>query len=146
MARTRSPRSPSAPASIRAVDKIVGPGNAYVALAKREVFGTVGIDMIAGPSEILVVSDGSVPPDWVAMDLFSQAEHDEMAQAILISDDADFLDAVAASHRPADRTVAAPGGDRAVAARSGRTDPGRTTSRRRPNWSTGSRPSTWSWR
>jgi histidinol dehydrogenase len=83
--------------SIRAVDKIVGPGNAYVALAKREVFGTVGIDMIAGPSEILVVSDGSVPADWVAMDLFSQAEHDEMAQAILISDDAAFLDAVAAS-------------------------------------------------
>ena len=96
-ARTRWPRSPSAPASIRAVDKIVGPGNAYVALAKREVFGTVGIDMIAGPSEILVVSDGSVPADWVAMDLFSQAEHDEMAQAILISDDAAFLDAVAAS-------------------------------------------------
>ncbi len=84
-------------ASIRPVDKIVGPGNAYVALAKREVFGTVGIDMIAGPSEILVVSDGSVPADWVAMDLFSQAEHDEMAQAILISDDAAFLDAVAAS-------------------------------------------------
>ncbi len=84
-------------ASIRAVDKIVGPGNAYVALAKREVFGTVGIDMIAGPSEILVVSDGSVPADWVAMDLFSQAEHDEMAQAILISDDAGFLEAVAQS-------------------------------------------------
>jgi len=83
--------------SIRAVDKIVGPGNAYVALAKREVFGTVGIDMIAGPSEILVVSDGSVPADWVAMDLFSQAEHDEMAQAILISDDAGFLEAVAQS-------------------------------------------------
>ena len=84
-------------ASIAAVDKIVGPGNAYVALAKREVFGTVGIDMIAGPSEILVVSDGSVPADWVAMDLFSQAEHDELAQAILVSDDAAFLDAVAAS-------------------------------------------------
>ena len=84
-------------ATIRPVDKIVGPGNAYVALAKREVFGTVGIDMIAGPSEILVVSDGSVPADWIAMDLFSQAEHDEMAQAILISDDAAFLDAVAAS-------------------------------------------------
>ena len=80
---------------IRPVDKIVGPGNAYVAEAKRRVFGTVGIDMIAGPSEILVVSDGSVPADWVAMDLFSQAEHDEMAQSILISPDADFLDAVA---------------------------------------------------
>lgn len=81
--------------SIRPVDKIVGPGNAYVAEAKRRVFGTVGIDMIAGPSEILVVSDGSVPADWVAVDLFSQAEHDEMAQAILISPDAAFLDAVA---------------------------------------------------
>lgn len=81
--------------SIRPVDKIVGPGNAYVAEAKRRVFGTVGIDMIAGPSEILVVSDGSVPADWVAVDLFSQAEHDEMAQAILISSDAAFLDAVA---------------------------------------------------
>ena len=82
---------------IRPVDKIVGPGNAYVAEAKRRVFGTVGIDMIAGPSEILVVSDGSVPPDWVAVDLFSQAEHDEMAQSILISTDAAFLDAVAES-------------------------------------------------
>ena len=81
--------------SIRPVDKIVGPGNAYVAEAKRRVFGTVGIDMIAGPSEILVVSDGSVPADWVAVDLFSQAEHDAMAQAILISPDAAFLDAVA---------------------------------------------------
>ena len=80
--------------SIRPVDKVVGPGNAYVAEAKRRVFGTVGIDMIAGPSEILVVSDGSVPADWVAVDLFSQAEHDEMAQAILISPDAAFLDAV----------------------------------------------------
>lgn len=81
--------------SICPVDKIVGPGNAYVAEAKRRVFGAVGIDMIAGPSEILVVSDGSVPADWVAVDLFSQAEHDEMAQAILISPDAAFLDAVA---------------------------------------------------
>ena len=83
--------------SIRPVDKIVGPGNAYVAEAKRRVFGTVGIDMIAGPSEILVVCDGSVPADWIAMDLFSQAEHDEMAQAILISTDAAYLDEVAAS-------------------------------------------------
>jgi len=79
------------------VDKIVGPGNAYVAAAKRRVFGTVGIDMIAGPSEVLVVSDGSANPDWVAMDLFSQAEHDEVAQAILISPDAAFLDRVADS-------------------------------------------------
>ncbi len=79
------------------VDKIVGPGNIFVATAKREVFGTVDIDMIAGPSEILVVCDGNTDPDWVAMDLFSQAEHDELAQSILISPDADFLDAVYAS-------------------------------------------------
>lgn len=79
------------------VDKIVGPGNIYVATAKRAVFGQVGLDMIAGPSEILVVCDGKTDPDWIAMDLFSQAEHDEQAQAILISHDANFLDAVAAS-------------------------------------------------
>lgn len=79
------------------VDKIVGPGNIYVATAKRAVFGTVAIDMIAGPSEILVVCDGKTDPDWVAMDLFSQAEHDEQAQAILISPDADFLAAVKAA-------------------------------------------------
>ena len=80
--------------SIAPVDKIVGPGNAYVAYAKRQVFGTVGIDMIAGPSEILIICDGSTPADWVAMDLFSQAEHDEMAQAILLCPDAAYLDAV----------------------------------------------------
>ena len=80
--------------TIPSVDKIVGPGNAYVAAAKRRVFGTVGIDMIAGPSEILVVCDGTTDPDWVAMDLFSQAEHDEMAQSILISPDAAYLDRV----------------------------------------------------
>ena len=79
------------------VDKIVGPGNAYVAAAKRRVFGVVGIDMVAGPSEILVVCDGKTNPDWVAMDLFSQAEHDELAQAILLSPDAAFLDRVQAS-------------------------------------------------
>ena len=79
------------------VDKIVGPGNIYVATAKREVFGQVGIDMIAGPSEILVVCDGATNPDWIAMDLFSQAEHDEDAQSILISPDAEFLDKVQAS-------------------------------------------------
>ncbi len=79
------------------VDKITGPGNAYVAAAKRRVFGTVGIDMIAGPSEILVLADGSTPPDWVAMDLFSQAEHDEMAQSILLCPDAAYIDAVQAS-------------------------------------------------
>ena len=79
------------------VDKIVGPGNAYVAAAKRRVFGIVGIDMVAGPSEILVVCDGSTDPDWVAMDLFSQAEHDELAQSILVCPDGAYLDRVAAS-------------------------------------------------
>lgn len=79
------------------VDKIVGPGNAYVAAAKRRVFGVVGIDMVAGPSEILVICDGKTDPDWIAMDLFSQAEHDELAQSILLSPDAEFLDRVAAS-------------------------------------------------
>ena len=83
--------------TVPAVDKIVGPGNIYVATAKRLVFGTVGIDMIAGPSEILVICDGETDPDWIAMDLFSQAEHDEDAQAILLSPDADFLDRVEAS-------------------------------------------------
>ncbi|MGO3294966.1 MAG: histidinol dehydrogenase [Marinobacter sp.] len=83
--------------TIPAVDKIVGPGNIFVATAKREVFGAVGIDMIAGPSEILVICDGKTNPDWIAMDLFSQAEHDEQAQSILISPDASFLDAVEAS-------------------------------------------------
>ena len=84
-------------ATIPAVDKIVGPGNAYVAAAKRRVFGVVGIDMVAGPSEIVVVCDGKTDPDWVAMDLFAQAEHDEMAQAIMITPDSAFLEAVAAS-------------------------------------------------
>jgi len=84
-------------ATMPAVDKIVGPGNAYVAAAKRRVFGIVGIDMIAGPSEILIIGDGSTPADWIAMDLFSQAEHDELAQAILLSPDAAYLDAVEAA-------------------------------------------------
>lgn len=84
-------------ATIPQVDKIVGPGNIYVATAKRMVFGAVGIDMIAGPSEILVVCDGLTDPDWIAMDLFSQAEHDEDAQAILVSPDATFIQAVQAS-------------------------------------------------
>ncbi len=83
--------------SVPPVDKIVGPGNIYVATAKRHVFGKVGIDMIAGPSEILVVCDGQTDPDWIAMDLFSQAEHDEDAQSILVSPDAAFLDRVAES-------------------------------------------------
>lgn len=84
-------------ATVPAVDKIVGPGNAYVAAAKRRVFGIVGIDMIAGPSEVVVVCDASAAPDWVAMDLFAQAEHDELAQSILISPDPHLLDAVLAS-------------------------------------------------
>jgi histidinol dehydrogenase len=82
-------------ATIPRVDKITGPGNAYVASAKKQVFGQVGIDMIAGPSEILVLADGTTPADWVAMDLFSQAEHDELAQSILLSPDAAYLDVVA---------------------------------------------------
>ncbi|TXT39043.1 MAG: hypothetical protein FD135_2473 [Comamonadaceae bacterium] len=84
-------------ATVPKVDKITGPGNAYVASAKKRVFGVVGIDMIAGPSEILVLADGSTPPDWVAMDLFSQAEHDELAQSILLCPDAAYLDQVQAS-------------------------------------------------
>jgi histidinol dehydrogenase len=83
--------------TVPAVDKIVGPGNVYVATAKRMVFGKVGIDMIAGPSEILVICDGQTDPDWIAVDLFSQAEHDEDAQSLLVSPDADFLDRVSAS-------------------------------------------------
>ncbi|MHB8352870.1 MAG: histidinol dehydrogenase [Burkholderiales bacterium] len=86
--------------TIPAVDKIVGPGNAFVAAAKRRVFGVVGIDMVAGPSEILVIADGATPPEWVAMDLFSQAEHDELAQSILLCPDAGYLDRVeSAIHR-----------------------------------------------
>ena len=84
-------------ATIPKVDKIVGPGNAYVAAAKRRVFGIVGIDMVAGPSEILVICDGKTDPDWIAMDLFSQAEHDELAQAILLTPDAAYVTAVAQS-------------------------------------------------
>jgi histidinol dehydrogenase len=84
-------------ATIPAVDKICGPGNAYVAAAKRRVFGTVGIDMVAGVSEILVLADGSANPDWVAIDLFSQAEHDELAQAILVTPDAALIERVADS-------------------------------------------------
>jgi len=86
-------------ASVPRVDKIVGPGNAYVAAAKRKVFGVVGIDMVAGPSEILVICDGKTSPDWVAMDLFSQAEHDELAQAILLCPDPAFVQSVADSIR-----------------------------------------------
>jgi histidinol dehydrogenase len=90
-------------ATVPAVDKITGPGNAYVASAKRRVFGKVGIDMIAGPSEILVLADGSTPADWVAMDLFSQAEHDELAQSILLCPDAAYIERV---HAEIDRLIA----------------------------------------
>jgi histidinol dehydrogenase len=99
--------------TVPAVDKIVGPGNAYVAAAKRQVFGVVGIDMVAGPSEVVVVCDGRTDADWVAMDLFAQAEHDELAQAILITPDAAFIEAVAASmarqltEMPRRKTIAA---------------------------------------
>ncbi len=86
-------------ATVPKVDKIVGPGNAYVAAAKRRVFGVCGIDMIAGPSEILVIADGSTPPEWVAMDLFSQAEHDELAQSILLCPDAGYIEMVATEIR-----------------------------------------------
>src|SRR6478735_276557 len=85
--------------TITAVDKICGPGNAYVAAAKRRVFGAVGIDMVAGASEVLVIADGSANPDWVALDLFAQAEHDEMAQAILLTPDADLIERVGESAR-----------------------------------------------
>jgi histidinol dehydrogenase len=84
-------------ATVPRVDKITGPGNAYVASAKKRVFGQVGIDMIAGPSEILVLADGSTPPDWVAMDLFSQAEHDELAQSILLCPDVGYIAQVKAA-------------------------------------------------
>jgi len=84
-------------ATVPQVDKIVGPGNAYVAAAKRRVFGVVGIDMIAGPSEILIICDGKTDPDWIAMDLFSQAEHDELAQSILLCPDQNYIEQVAAS-------------------------------------------------
>ena len=82
--------------TIGSVDKIVGPGNRYVAEAKRQVFGRVGIDMVAGPSEILIIADGSVDPKWLALDMFAQAEHDEFAQAVLVSPDADYLDEISA--------------------------------------------------
>jgi histidinol dehydrogenase len=106
--------------TIPQVDKIVGPGNAYVASAKRRVFGTVGIDMVAGPSEILVICDAKTNPDWIAMDLFSQAEHDELAQSILLCPDAAYLDAVTASiHKllpemPRRDVIAASLGDRGI--------------------------------
>jgi histidinol dehydrogenase len=109
--------------TIPKVDKITGPGNAYVASAKKRVFGTVGIDMIAGPSEILVLADGTTPPEWVAMDLFSQAEHDELAQSILLCPDADYIAAVQARNRPAAAHHAPRGHHRQKPERPGRDDP-----------------------
>ena len=102
-------------ATIPAVDKICGPGNAYVAAAKRRVFGTVGIDMVAGASEILVIADATAHPDWVAMDLFSQAEHDELAQAILVTPDAAAARGRRGERRPANRRDAAPRDHRRIA-------------------------------
>ena len=104
-------------ATIPRVDKIVGPGNAYVAAAKRRVFGVVGIDMVAGPSEILVICDGTTDPDWIAMDLFSQAEHDELAQAILLSPRRRLPRRGGGEHRPAAAGDAATRGDRALRSR-----------------------------
>ncbi len=118
-------------ATIAPVDKIVGPGNAYVAAAKRQVFGIVGIDMIAGPSEILVVADRNNDPAWIAADLLSQAEHDTASQAILITDDADFADRVAAAGRGASRDVAARRDRRRELARSRRHHPRARRSTRR---------------
>ena len=112
-------------ATVPQVDKIVGPGNAYVASAKRHVFGTVGIDMVAGPSEVLIISDGSGSPDWVAMDLFAQAEHDELAQSILLCTDESFIDAVSAAierllpEMPRRATIAASLRDRGALVRVG---------------------------
>jgi histidinol dehydrogenase len=127
--------------SVPRVDKIVGPGNVYVAEAKRQVFGQVGIDMIAGPSEILVIADGRSPADWAAMDLFSQAEHDENAQAILLSPDPRYLDSVAAAisrlleEMPRKETIAASLGARGALIETRDLDEPRPTA---------SRPSTWS--
>ena len=143
-ARRPWPRWPTARPRIPAVDKITGPGNAYVASAKRRVFGTVGIDMIAGPSEILVLADGSTPPDWVAMDLFSQAEHDELAQSILLCPDAGYIDRGAAGDRPAAAGDAAPRRDPRVARRPRRADPHAHAWKRPARSATASRPSTWS--
>ena len=141
-ARRRSARWPTARRRSRAVHKITGPGNAYVASAKRRVFGTVGIDMIAGPSEILVLADGTTPPDWVAMDLFSQAEHDELAQSILLCPDAGYLDRGARGDRAAAAGDAAPRRHPRVARRPRRADPARARWKRPARSATGSRPST----
>ena len=130
-------------ATVPRVDKITGPGNAYVASAKRRVFGQVGIDMIAGPSEILVLADGSTPPDWVAMDLFSQAEHDELAQSILLCPDAAYIDAVQAAIDRLLPAHAAPRRHPRLARRPRRADPHAHRWKRPARSATASRPSTW---
>ena len=139
----RARRWPTAPGRSAPVDKIVGPGNAYVTAAKRRLYGMVGIDALAGPSEIVVVADGANDPAWIAADLLSQAEHDPDAQSILITDDAAFADAVVAAVEASLTTAGHRRGRRAP--------PGATTARwssrpldRPPAWSTASRPSTWS--
>ena len=126
----RSPRSPTAPRAIAPVAKIVGPGNAYVAAAKRRVFGVVGIDMIAGPSEVVVLADASADPELVAADLLAQAEHDEAAQSILITDDARLGDRRRRGGRGAARRPAARGDRRRELARLRRDHPRRRTFRR----------------
>ena len=129
-------------ATIPSVDKITGPGNAYVASAKRRVFGKVGIDMIAGPSEILVLADGSTPPDWVAMDLFSQAEHDELAQSILLCPDAAYIDAVQAAIDRLLPEMPRADDDPRLAGRPRRADPHAQRWKRPARSATASRPST----
>ena len=129
-------------ATIRAVDKIVGPGNAYVAEAKRQVFGRVGIDMIAGPSEIVVVADGDQDPAWVAADLLSQAEHDELAQAVLITDSAGPRRRRGGRGRAAARGAAPPRDRRAPAGATTARSSWSAIWRRRRRWSIVSRPST----
>ena len=132
-------------ATVPRVDKITGPGNAYVASAKKHVFGQVGIDMIAGPSEILVLADGSTPPDWVAMDLFSQAEHDELAQSILLCPDAALPRRRARSHRAPAARDAAQSHHPGLARRARR--PGATRSMQEAcEISNRIAPSTWRWR
>ena len=130
-------------ATIPRVDKITGPGNAYVASAKKHVFGQVGIDMIAGPSEILVLADGSTPPDWVAMDLFSQAEHDELAQSILLCPDAAYIDAVREAIERLLPGMPRQRGHPRLAGRPRRADPARAAWKRPARSATASRRSTW---
>ena len=135
-----------APRRSAPVAKIVGPGNAYVAAAKRQVFGTVGIDMIAGPSEVLVVADAGNDPDWIAADLLAQAEHDAAAQSILITDDADIRRRGRGRRRAAARIAAARRDGARQLARFRRGHHRRRASMRPCRWSTASPPSMSSWR